>query len=271
MGLSTPVPFADATWEPIQGCTRYSEGCTNCYPMMFKMNEVKRVSRKTFTLPLRRYRGRWSLQSNSLVFVCSRSDLFYEKIPDSWRDEVFDIMARRQDVTFLLLTKRVGEMARYLRTARAHPHIAIGVSAENQRRFEERVPQLLSIDWPGFRFLNLMPMIGAIQFTRTQLRALDWVVLGGESGKRARPMLPGWPRLVRDQCVEAKTPFFFSQWGDWCPYPSHTTLIPKQPTQFLPLDETLIDEVALHKVGIKQAGCLLDGRAWRQYPYRLRR
>lgn len=272
MGLSTPVPFADVTWEPFQGCSPVSEGCANCYPvMMFKMRKVQRVADHTFNLPLRKYNGKWSVKPGSIVFVCSRSDLFYEKAPDKWRFEVFDIMAQRPDVTFLLLTKRVDAMATMLRRVEPQPHIAIGITAENQHRLAERLPTLLSIDWPGFKFVSLMPLLSDITFTPAQLRALDWVILGGESGKRARPMLPAWPRHVRDQCEASRIPFFFSQWGDWCPYPSHTRLIPQQRTQFKPLSSTHPDEVALHKVGIKSAGVLLDGTAWREYPYSTRR
>lgn len=199
----------------------------------------------------------------TLYFVNSMSDLFHEDVPDEWIDRVFSIMAMCPQHTFQVLTKRSARMREYLRrhdvgsrwafeclrTASGMPHadtavewtrnglpnVWLGVSCEDQKRAEERVPDLLATP-AAVRFVSAEPLLGAIDFTRLDLpsygylnafaaryfvspqqpaqRGLDWVIVGGESGPGARPMHPDWARLIRDQCESFGTAFFFKQWGE---------------------------------------------------------
>lgn len=209
------------------------------------------------------------------IFVCAHGDLFHESVPDAWIDRVFAVMALSPQHTFQVLTKRAGRMRAYVtgllalfhaspaalydRVGQSFADLAfgepdeamaafdaigwplrnvwLGVSAEDQTRADERIPDLLATPAAG-RFVSLEPMLGPVNigwavspnllvigagFLRRgqfspgleKLRPLDWVILGGESGPGSRPMHPDWARQVRDDCAAAGVAFFFKQWGDW--------------------------------------------------------
>jgi len=173
------------------------------------------------------------------------NDLFHDDVPDEFRDRAYAVMALCSHHTFLVLTKRSRRMADYWRSwqdeggvnhrivdlavQRLHelpvkkrrgaagslPHVWHGVTAEDQERADERIPHLLGV--PGHRFVSVEPMLGPVDVSVGQdaLSGIHAVVLGGESGPKARPMHPEWPRSVRDQCAAAGVPFFFKQWGEW--------------------------------------------------------
>lgn len=224
--------------------------------------KVALASEATLTQPLRWKRPR-------RIFVNSMGDLFHEDVPDEWIDRVFAVMALSPQHTFQILTKRSARMRGYFEKVRheggicdsmsiiwqraveiaternlmAHyqpqlhvlPNVWLGVSAEDQRRADERIPDLLATP-AAIRFVSAEPLLGPIDFTnldhtwtcrservhgisalwKTTLRPrLDWIIVGGESGPNARPMHPDWARVIRDQCAAAGTAFFFKQWGEW--------------------------------------------------------
>ena len=230
------------------------------------------------------------------VFVNSMSDLFHEDVPFEYVDKVFAVMALCPQHTFQILTKRPERMANYLaeegiRRARiaawakgsmltraddtgaylTHwplPNVWLGTSTENQAAADERIPHLLRCP-ASVRFLSCEPLLGPVDLvrshrTRDQLpnwpkpTRVDWVIVGGESGKGARPMHPAWVRSLRDQCVAARVPFFFKQWGEWCegapncPSPSASRV--------------LSPGVIMGRFGKKLCGRKLDGRAWDEMP-----
>lgn len=204
------------------------------------------------------------------VFVCAHGDLFHENVPDEWIDRVFAVMSMAPHHTFQVLTKRSARMRQYvtsrpvdtvypqmsvIRTElggdRHHyrvdwplPNVWLGISAEDQRRADERIPDLLQTP-AAVRFVSLEPLLGAIDLTAIRCPngctppdycnrcspdggeatgtfdalggGIGWVIAGGESGPRARPMHPDWPRTIRDDCAAAGVPFFFKQWGEWAP------------------------------------------------------
>lgn len=202
------------------------------------------------------------------IFVCAHGDLFAENVPDEWIDRAFAVMALAPQHTFQVLTKRAARMRKYMsgfecdgarrlnvayaagrlmedgdnahdEVANASwplPNVWLGVSAEDQKRADERVPELLATQ-AAIRFVSAEPLIGPISFRWAKwddwrdengrprplvdhldgLRKLDWVIVGGESGPGARRMPADWARSIRDQCDDAEIPFFFKQWGAYLP------------------------------------------------------
>ncbi|MFA4084288.1 phage Gp37/Gp68 family protein [Mycobacteroides salmoniphilum] len=266
MGDKTGIEWADSTWNPITGCDKVSPGCDRCYAETFAERwrgteghyfehgfDVQLRPDK-LALPLR-----WTKPRR--IFVNSMSDLFHDKVPDDYIANVFAVMARATQHTFQVLTKRHGRMRSLLSSdlfrRRMYdylvsidyawirdkplswplPNVWLGVSAEDQKRADLRIPALL--DTPAaVRFVSAEPLLGPIRLDADWLpiscrdcncdsgcnppanwRWIDWVIVGGESGHGARPMHPDWARSLRDQCVAAGVPFLFKQWGEWAPAP----------------------------------------------------
>jgi protein gp37 len=161
--------------------------------------------------PLRRRRA-------TTWFVNSMGDLFHEDCPDEWIDLVFDVMAQASDHTFQVLTKRAQRMRDYLctRNRQRLANVWLGVSTERQKEADERIPLLLQTP-AAVRFISAEPLLSALDIrayiARRSDRALDWVIVGGESGPRARPMNPAWVNSLRAQCEASSAKFFFKQWG----------------------------------------------------------
>jgi protein gp37 len=234
------------------------------------------------------------------IFVCSMGDLFHEDVPTMTIYNVFTVMARCQRHTFMVLTKRPERMLEYCQRIRfipteelAHlkepgvsynpneihsfrplPNLYLGVTAENQEMADQRIPILLQTP-AAKRFVSIEPMLGPVDLGRIKiangvvecaggrLPPIDWVICGGESGPGARPMHPDWPRSLRDQCQEAGVPFFFKQWGEWAPIGT----VPAHGGHALARFGTNLNpEADVVRVGKKAAGCLLDGREWKEFP-----
>jgi protein gp37 len=244
------------------------------------------------------------------VFVNSMSDLFHEKVSDEYIARVFSVMACAERHTFQLLTKRHGRMRSLLNSEAFRelvfkcqalelpgdvmgdywplPNVWLGVSAEDQKRADLRIPALL--DTPAaVRFISAEPLLGPIDLSRFveddgekfDLPPLSWVIVGGESGPGARPMHPDWARSLRDQCVAAGVPFLFKQWGEWAPnqHPPlracvcdwydgrEADICRNDPCRKLSKPPYVDDPRAqMQRVGKKRAGRELDGRTWDQYP-----
>jgi protein gp37 len=261
----TKIEWTSATWNPTTGCDRVSSGCDHCYALTlarrlkaagnprYQVDGDPRRSGPGFGLtlhwdkidqPLRWRRPRF-------VFVDSMSDLFHADVPTEFIERVFEIMARAPQHRFQILTKRPGRMASVLRRVCSDPlpNVWLGTSVENQHWAKIRIPKLLEAP-AAVRFLSCEPLLGPLDITTwlqprdgigreasgtNGLRSIDWVILGGESGPRHRPILPDWARSIRDQCEAAAVPFFFKQWGGRTP---------------------------------KAGGRLLDGRVWDEVPGR---
>jgi protein gp37 len=214
----TSIEWTDATWNPVTGCTKISPGCDHCYAERF--SERFRGTRghpfeAGFDLTLRPDRLEQPLRWRQprLIFVNSMSDLFHKEIPKHFVARVFDTMERATWHTFQVLTKRSSLMRSFLRmrygSGQGPPHMWFGVSVEDGTR-TSRIRHLR--DSPArVRFLSIEPLIGPVGVL--DLRGIDWVIVGGESGPGARPLQKDWVRNVRDQCIAAGVPFFFKQWG----------------------------------------------------------
>lgn len=366
MGTKTGIEWTDATWNPIRGCSRVSEGCRNCYAESVayrfsgpgqpyeglvtigadgerkrQWNGLVRVVEEHLRDPLK-----WKAPRR--IFVNSMSDLFHPNVPDEWIDRIFAVMALCPQHTFQILTKRPERMLRYFSEKHRNPqgwpkedydaqacirlslggllggkklpngcpdmkhflksgkadrygdadrrlfyewplkNVWLGVSVEDQKTADERIPLLLQTP-AAVRFISAEPLLGAVDLRSTVggtlwiggqrgcdgthhgigtpecpralhhhhddrcRRGLDWVICGGESGPGARPMHPDWARSLRDQCVAAKVPFFFKQWGEWLG-------AMQDGVQVLNCTDKP------QRVGKKAAGALLDGREWKEFP-----
>lgn len=263
--MTTAIEWTDETWNPVTGCDKVSPGCDHCYAegianrfagtKAFPNGFAVTLHPERLTAPLHWRKPR-------RVFVNSMSDLFHARIPDDYIAQVFASMALSQQHTFQILTKRHGRVRSLLNSAefwasvgphmsaligaptqidsaRALPNVWLGVSVEDQKRADLRIPALMETP-AAVRFLSMEPLLGPVDITpwlhqdEPQV-SLDWVIVGGESGPHARPMDPAWVRSLRDQCDASGEAFFFKQWG------GRTS---------------------------KANGRELDGRTWSEYPER---
>lgn len=229
-----------------------------------------------------------SWRKSRMVFVNSMSDLFHKDVPFAFIARVFDVMRNTPQHTYQVLTKRPENASAFSVDIQLHisgwewpENVWLGTSVEDQDAANERIPALLRVDGPRIRFLSMEPLLGAVKLTihddfsdrghgrgwlnSTERNNINWVIVGGESGTNARPMHTDWARSIRDQCVDANVPFFFKQNGE-----------------FLLIDDAIAlglvntytdshktknsDGVYYARVGKKDAGSLLDGKEWKQFP-----
>lgn len=219
MSDHTKIEWTDATWNPVRGCSKISPGCAHCYAETFAERfrgvpghpfefgfDLRLVPEKLGD-PIR-----WSTPRK--IFVNSMSDLFHERVPDDYIEKVCRVMLAANWHTYQVLTKRADRMAALLRgklqKAAKTSHIWWGVSVEDRKHGLPRVARLRSAR-PSVAFLSIEPLLEDLG--RLDLRGIHWVIVGGESGPRSRPMLKDWVRDLRNQCHQARVPFFFKQWG----------------------------------------------------------
>lgn len=222
MASSTAIEWTDATWNPVTGCTKISAGCDNCYAERFA-ERFRGVPGHPFAngfeLQLRPERLEQPLRwrDTKMIFVNSMSDLFHKQVPFSFIDGVFDTMERAHWHKFQVLTKRSSRLRDYVNARYpdkvAPQHVWLGTSIEDGSK-KSRIEHLRASN-TSVRFLSIEPLLGPIG--RISLEGIHWVIVGGESGPNARPMLVDWAREVRDQCTTANVPFFFKQWGGFRP------------------------------------------------------
>jgi protein gp37 len=219
MGDHSAIEWTDATWNPVRGCTKVSPGCKFCYAETFAERfrgvaghpfeqgfDLRLVPDK-LEQPLRWRRSR-------KIFVNSMSDLFHEDVPADYIAQVGDVMRRADWHLFQVLTKR-HERLRELLTDELRwmadlPNVAYGVSVENRAYGIPRVDSLRATP-SRIRFLSVEPLLEDLG--SLDLRGIDWVIVGGESGPRARPMLREWVVRIRRECRAQRVAFFFKQWG----------------------------------------------------------
>ncbi len=242
MAEKSTIEWTEASWNPVTGCTKVSPGCAHCYAETFaerfrgvaghpyEQGFDLKLWPERLNLPLRWKRPR-------TIFVNSMSDLFHEAVPEEFVQQVFDVMLRAEHHTFQVLTKRPERAAQLSPRLLWPGNIWMGTSVENQR-FVSRVDWLRRTG-AKLKFLSCEPLLGPLKL---HLSGIGWVIVGGESGPRARPMRADWARDIRAQCRKAGVPFFFKQWG------AHN-------------EEGI-------RVGKWRAGRLLDGKTWDEMPRR---
>ncbi len=219
---TTKIEWAEKVWNPVTGCTPVSEGCENCYAARMAKRFWKGRDFSDVQVHPERLDEPLHWRKPRRVFVCSMSDLFHEKVPFRFVNKMFDTIWHCQQHDFLLLTKRIERAAKYFSDSmfsKPQPNVHLGVTCENQKRTDERIPQLSQIP-AAVRYVSFEPLLGPvgdIPFTSYREvdfgQHIDWVIVGGESGPGARPMDPDWVRSIRDQCQAAGVPFFMKQMG----------------------------------------------------------
>ena len=237
MADNSAIEWTDTTWNPVTGCTKISAGCDNCYASRFseRFRSVPGHPFETgFDLTLRPERLQQPLlwKRPRMIFVNSMSDLFHKDIPKDHVAAVFDTMEKADWHVYQVLTKRSSLLQRFIneryRDHKAPSHMWFGVSVENEQA-TSRIAHLQNAH-AGIRFLSIEPLIGPVG--KLNLKRIDWVILGGESGPGARPMNKEWAIDIRNQCLKAKVAFFFKQWGGRTPKAGGRMLEGKEWSQF---------------------------------------
>lgn len=247
MSDQSNIEWTDSTWNPVTGCAKLSPGCKNCYAETFaerwrgipghpyEQGFDLKLWPDRLTLPLV-----W--KEPRMIFVNSMSGLFHKDVPDIFIRKVFQTMLEAGHHIFQVLTKRSERMMRwvggYFKNSNVPSHIWLGVSVENQD-YTWRIKPLQETP-AQIRFLSVEPLLGPVDLAHPYLRGIHWVIVGGESGPRARPMNPVWARQIRTQCQKYQVSFFFKQWGAF--------------------------NFKSQRVGKKAAGRILDGKTWNQMP-----
>jgi len=318
MSENSKIEWTDHTFNPWEGCQKVGPGCDHCYAETRNARFAggtavnwgpgaprRRTSASNWELP-----KRWDAQAEAFmnqhgrrqrVFCASLADVFDNAVDPQWRADLFALIATTPNLDWLLLTKRIGNVASMLADL-AHdsdpdlplldmmplPNVWLGATITSQAEADRDIPKLLALP-ARVRFLSMEPLLGPVDLTSVMvangvmrnmvpaIQRLDWVIVGGESGPGARPMHPDWARDLSDQCAAAGVPFLFKQWGEWVPrgpesmgYP----LVDGVPRiRLTDLGENGSDLGAegdnhtwMQRAGKKVSGRLLDGRTWDEVP-----
>lgn len=218
MATNSKIEWTEQTWNPVVGCTKVSPGCKFCYAeVMSKRLKAMGVNgyesgfstiglmEDRLDQPLRR-------KKPTLYFVNSMSDLFHEKVPFGYIDRVMDVIDKSPQHAFQILTKRAERMREYYETRSVPLNAWLGVSVEDKQYGKPRIYELQKIK-AKTRFLSVEPLLEDVG--RISLKGIHWVIVGGESGAKARPMSEDWVMNIKRQCERTGTKFFFKQWGAW--------------------------------------------------------
>ena len=287
----------DFGFQLVEGCTPVSEACANCWSLA----KEKRFRKETGVV-FHEERLVKPTQRKKPASYAIWNDLFHESVPFESIWKVFDVMFLRYHHIFLILTKRPERALEFFNRVKSvtrqeydwnhgmmmeldgdsdpicQPeqwplkNVWIGTTAENQPQADKRIPILLQIP-AAKRFVSIEPMLGPMDISiylndgstcleEPQL-ALDWIIVGGESGPNARPMHPDWASSIWDQCKEANVPFFFKQWGEWHP---NWYKMPNPELNYNQRHILMENGIAMCRVGKKKAGRLLDGKEYNQIP-----
>ncbi len=241
MAQTSSIEWTQATWNPVAGCTPVSPGCLNCYAarMALRLERMHPVGGKKYVGTATKARdgrpvfsGRINLDPEALdiprrwklgriIFVNSMSDLFHEDVPVSFVRSVFRVMEECPQHTFQVLTKRPERVVEMAGSLPWPKNVWMGTSVETAKYYD-RIRLLQRVRDAAVRFLSCEPLLGPLR--RMPLRDINWVIVGGESGPGARPMLEEWVTEIKDQCEEKEVPFFFKQWGGARKHASGRTL-----------------------------------------------
>jgi protein gp37 len=295
--------YKGETWNPVVGCEKISEGCENCYAEKMAIRQTAMGTMKYIgTIKDKKWTGHIGVDYTELdkplqwrkprvIFVCSMGDLFHKDVELAIINMVLNRIEVAPQHLYIILTKRPERMKEVISALpETLPNLWLGVTAENQQSANERIPILL--DTPAAkRLVSIEPMLGAIDFDLgcieegfhhaldgqtfcpgmnepIRSKKLDWVIVGGENGHKARPMHPLWAIKALEQCKKAGTPFFFKGWGEWNDITHGYEYINSKPPNSFPIHTfgsgyTSLD---VYKVGKKNSGNLLNGKFYHEFP-----
>ena len=258
-------------WNPVTGCTPCSEGCKNCYAMAMQKRlkgipatELKyRTFKPTFHKDDIKKPYHWKKPSK--IFTVSMGDLFHEDVPFAWIDVIFKVIEDNPRHRYIMLTKRPAVALEYFTSREISPvalsAVWLGVSVENQAAADQRIPLLLKVPSVGLKIVSAEPLIAPVDLSG-YIKGLGWVIVGGETGGRSRPMLRAWAEAIERQCSKAKVPFFFKSWGDFRDIDDFNYTLTKQDInrKFTTVTvDYLGQRYYLKRIGKKWAGDVLYG------------
>lgn len=275
MAKDSSIEWTHHTFNPWWGCTKVSPGCKHCYAETFSHRIGQdiwglRAERRFFGDAHWREPVKWNSEAfrngeRRRVFCASMADVFENRADlDPLRARLWQLISDTPALDWLLLTKRPDRVAKSVPWSDTWPaNVWIGTTAENQKWADKRIPVLLGLP-ATVRFLSCEPLLGSLNVSRwlTGSRRVDWVIAGGESGHKARPMHPSWTRELRDQCSAADVPFHFKQWGHWRPDYAKAGVTRRRVT----LADQSGHPVTLVRLGKHASGRDLDGRTWDEFP-----
>jgi protein gp37 len=244
------IEWMELTWNPVTGCNKISPGCKYCYAEVMS-NRLKAMGTEKYKdgFKIRTHAGALNIpftwKKSKVVFVNSMSDLFHPEVPIEFIKAVFLVMNQTPQHTYQVLTKRSNRLLELSTLLNWTPNIWMGVSVENDK-YTFRVEELSKTP-AKIKFISVEPLIGPVKTLK--LDQINWVIVGGESGHKARPLKKIWVEFIKNQCDEKQIPFFFKQWG-------------KSKFNIDPTDPTIKSDHPQHAKG----GCQLDGRVYRQLP-----
>lgn len=213
---TTKIEWTDKTWNPITGCTKKSTGCIHCYAeimakRLMAMGQPKYSNGFAVTLHEQCLKDPLGWKKPHNIFVCSMSDLFHEDVPFEFIDKIFEIIKTTPQHRYQLLTKRAERMSAYFHSHEIPENVWLGVTVE-AKSTKYRIDYLRRME-ATVKFLSCEPLVENLE--NIDLNGIDWIIVGGESGPKARPMDETWVFNIQKQAEEQNTKFFFKQWGTW--------------------------------------------------------
>lgn len=211
------IEWTEHTWNPVTGCTKLSPGCKHCYAetmarRLKAMGAAGYENEFELTLHPERLDQPLRRKAPTVYFVNSMSDLFHEAVPDEFIEKVIKVCAATPQHTYQVLTKRAERLPEFFKSRACPPNMWLGVSVEDKKYGVPRIDHLREVK-ARVRFLSVEPLLEDIG--KVDLTGIHWVIVGGESGAKARPMSPAWADNVRRQAQTQGVAFFFKQWGAW--------------------------------------------------------
>jgi protein gp37 len=236
------IEWTEQTWNPSAGCTKKSAGCKNCYAesMAIRLQAIGVEGYENgfdFNIVPSRLNDPLKRKKPTVYFVNSMSDIFHEEMPLDYLDKIFEVIEKTPHHTYQILTKRAEKMYQYFSVREIPRNIWLGVTVENKKEGLPRIDFLRKLN-ASVLFLSVEPLLEDLG--EINLDNINWVIVGGESGNKARPMDEGWVISIKHQCESKGIAFFFKQWGTWG-----------------------ADKVKRNK---KENGKELNGKIWQQYP-----
>jgi len=313
MAENSTIEWTDHTFNPWEGCQKVGPGCDHCYaetrnarfgggtaPNWGPGAPRRRTSVSNWRKPIAWQKDAAAFRAEhgrrQRVFCASLADVFDNAVDAAWRTDLFELIRATPDLDWLLLTKRIGNVAAMTRASGGLPgNVWLGATIVNQEEADRDVPKLLATD-ARVRFLSMEPLLGPVNLTEVSddataldpecwgdcacgtlygfdagcrrhggdgmlTRKIDWIIVGGESSPGARPMHPAWARDLRDQCEAAGVPFLFKQWGEHVAHPA-----PNATWRDGSAVAPELEPVRFERIGKKAAGRQLDGRTHDGFP-----